>query len=222
MPPDAMPRDTAPHERTTASRRGLLVDYGGVLTTNIFSSFEVFCLDEGLAAAWVVETLRNEPVARELLIGLEIGALPEQDFEQGIAALIGVRPEGLIGRLLKRVTPDPVMVAAVRAARNAGVRTCLVSNSWGHDWYDRALFDGLFDGVVISGEVGLRKPSPEIYVMAVEKTGLAPAECVFVDDIPLNLAPALELGMAAVHHRDSATTVAELERLLGIVLTPAA
>jgi epoxide hydrolase-like predicted phosphatase len=110
------------------------------------------------------------------------------------------------------------MLAAVRAARAAGIRTGLVSNSWGTRRYDRALLAELFDGVVISGEVGMRKPAPAIYALGAERAGVAPETCVFVDDLPFNLPPAEALGMATVHHLDTAETVRELERLLGVEL----
>jgi HAD superfamily hydrolase (TIGR01509 family) len=76
----------------------------------------------------------------------------------------------------------------------------------------------LFDGVVISGEVGMRKPAREIYELGAERIGLEPPQCVFVDDLPFNLTPAEELGMATVHHVTAAETIAELERLLGVAL----
>jgi epoxide hydrolase-like predicted phosphatase len=76
----------------------------------------------------------------------------------------------------------------------------------------------LFDGVVISGEVGIRKPAPEIYALGAERIGLAPEACVFVDDLPFNLSPAAELGMATVHHRSAEETIGELERLFGLHL----
>jgi epoxide hydrolase-like predicted phosphatase len=98
------------------------------------------------------------------------------------------------------------------------VRTGLVSNSWGKGRYDRSLFPELFDGVVISGEVGLRKPDPAIYELGAESIGLQPSECVFVDDLPGNLKPARDLGMATVHHTSAEQTVAELEPLLGVRL----
>jgi epoxide hydrolase-like predicted phosphatase len=96
------------------------------------------------------------------------------------------------------------------------VKTGLISNSWGVKRYNRDLLAQLFDGVVISGEVGIRKPSRRIYVMGAEAIGLRPEECVFVDDLEFNLAPARELGMAVVHHTDVDRTVPELERLLGV------
>jgi len=71
---------------------------------------------------------------------------------------------------------------------------------------------------VISGEVGLRKPAPEMYTRGAAAIGLDPSQCVFVDDLPFNLDPATDLGMATVHHRSAEETIAELERLLGVAL----
>jgi epoxide hydrolase-like predicted phosphatase len=110
------------------------------------------------------------------------------------------------------------MLDALRRAKRAGVRTGLISNSWGKGRYDRSQFPELFDGVVISGEVGIRKPSQEIYRLGAEAVGLEPADCVFVDDLPGNLKPARALGMATVHHVSAEETVPELERLLGVAL----
>src|SRR5438309_3592277 len=110
------------------------------------------------------------------------------------------------------------MRAAVGKARSAGVRTGLLSNSWGTRRYPRELLSGLFDAITISGEVGLRKPAPEIYALAAERIGLAPERCVFVDDLPFNLAPAAELGMGTVHHRAAKETLEALERLLEVPL----
>jgi epoxide hydrolase-like predicted phosphatase len=114
--------------------------------------------------------------------------------------------------------PDEAMLAAVRNAKLRGVRTGLISNSWGKGRYDRTQFPELFDGVVISGEVGLRKPAEEIYAMGAEAVGLDPADCVFVDDLAGNLKPARALGMATVHHTVAERTIPELERLLGVEL----
>lgn len=108
------------------------------------------------------------------------------------------------------------MQDAVAAFRRAGIRTGMLSNSWGAATYDRARFEELFDVVVISGELGIRKPEPQIYAVAAERMGLAPGELVFVDDLPGNLKPARALGMTTVVHRDAGATVAELEELLGV------
>lgn len=205
-------------EGTPSSYPGLLVDWGGVMTTDVFDTFRVFCEREGLSPEAIGERFRHDPGSRELLIGLETGTLPEEEFEPRFAAILDVAPEGLIDRLFAGGGPDPVMLETVRRARSAGVRTGLISNSWGTRRYDRPLLAELFDGIVLSGEEGMRKPAPEIYSLGAERIALEPNQCVFVDDLPFNLEPARELGMATVHHRRTEDTVAELERLLAVKL----
>jgi putative hydrolase of the HAD superfamily len=201
------------------TRSALLVDWGGVLTTNLFSSFGAFCESEGIAPETLAVRFRGDAEFRSLLIAFEEGKIEEDAFEEGLAGMLGVEAARLIDRMFAHVGPDPAMLAAVGSARAAGIRTGLVSNSWGTRRYDRALLAELFDGVVISGEVGLRKPAPEMYRLGAERAGAAPEACVYVDDLPFNLPPAAELGMATVHHTETATTIAELERLLGIELS---
>jgi epoxide hydrolase-like predicted phosphatase len=197
---------------------GLLVDWGGVMTTNVFASFRAFCEEEGLSADEIGERFRTDRTSRELLIGLETGALAEAEFEQRFAQILGVSPDNLIERLFAGGLPDDLMHAAVRRARQAGIRTGLISNSWGTSRYDRGLLAELFDGVVISGEVGVRKPTPEIYERGARAIGVSPDACVFVDDLTFNLAPARDLGMATVHHVETEQTLDELERLLAVDL----
>ena len=202
-----------------ATRRGLLVDFGGVLTTNVFESFQAFCTAEGLSPDTVRDRFRGDPSAQQLLFDLEEGKLTEEEFEPRFAELLGVSdPVSLIDRLFAGMRPDEEMLSAVAAAKRAGVKTGLISNSWGKGRYDRSRFPELFDGTVISGEVGMRKPLPEIYEMGAAAIDLPPQECVFVDDLPPNLKPAAELGMATVHHVTAEQTIAELEDLLGVSL----
>jgi epoxide hydrolase-like predicted phosphatase len=199
--------------------RGLLVDYGGVLTTNLFDSFRAFCELEGLAPDAIASRFGLDRDSRRLLIDLETGRMAESEFEPKFAQILGViEAEGLIDRLFAGSRPDEPMVAAVLAARRAGVKTGLISNSWGTRRYDRVQLKELFDGVVISGEVGMRKPAPEMYKLGAERIGVSPAACVFVDDLPFNLEPAAELGMATIHHVTAEETIAQLERLLGVPL----
>ena len=202
----------------TTPRTALLVDWGGVLTTNLFTSFGAFCDDEGIPHERIAESFRTDPAFRDLLVAFEKGTVEELEFERAFGTLLGCDHVSLIDRLFARVGPDPAMIAAVRAAREAGIRTGLVSNSWGTRRYDQTMLKDLFDGVVISGEVGVRKPSRRIYLLGAERAGADPATCVFVDDLPFNLTPAQELGMATVHHTSAETTVPELERLLGVPL----
>jgi putative hydrolase of the HAD superfamily len=200
-------------------RRGLLVDWGGVLTTDLFASFRSFCETEGLQPDLLTRRFAEDPDARALLIGLETGRLTEQEFEAGLGELLEVSSEHLIDRLFLHVRSDEAMLDAVRRAHRQGCRTGLVSNSWGTRRYDRRLLEEIFDGIVISAEEGIRKPAPRIYALGAERIGLPPAQCVYVDDLPFNLRPAAELGMATVHHVASERTIPELEGLLGVSLT---
>jgi epoxide hydrolase-like predicted phosphatase len=104
------------------------------------------------------------------------------------------------------------MIDVVRTVRAAGVRTGLLSNSWGLD-YERDDWDALFDAVVISGEAGLRKPDPAIYALASERLALPPEQIVFIDDLRPNVQAAAAAGMVGVQHVDLETTVSELEIL---------
>lgn len=201
-------------------RRGLLVDFGGVLTTNVFASFAGFCTREGLEPDLVRHALREDQRSRSALEGLETGTITEQEFERELGTALALpedRHEGLIARLWADLGPDEAMIDAVAGFRAKGVRTGLISNSWGTALkYGDDLMERLFDGVVISHLEGLRKPDPRIYALGAERVGLAPEECVFVDDLPGNLKPARAMGMATVVHREAEQTVAELEELLGV------
>jgi epoxide hydrolase-like predicted phosphatase len=199
--------------------KGLLVDFGGVLTSNVFDSFREFCEREGLEPDTVRRLFREDPAALAELRRLERGEVTEDEFAERFGPMVGVRDsERLVERLFAGMQADEAMIDAVRTARAAGVRTGLVSNSWGAGRYDRDSFPELFDGVVISGEVGLNKPDPEIFRLGAERAGVEPEECVFVDDLKENCAGAEAVGMTAVLHRGAETTIPELERLLGIPL----
>ena len=199
-------------------RTGLLIDWGGVLTTNLFSSFQGFCERSGIDPQSLRGRFGSDPAFRELLIALEKGQLQEGEFEQQLGPLLGVEPDGLIDGLFAGVEPEQAMVEAVRRARAGGIRTALVSNSWGVHRYPHDLFEELFDGVVISGLEGTRKPARRMYELGAERAGVAAEQCVFVDDLPFNLTPAEKLGMATVHHTSAEQSIPELEALLGLAL----
>jgi epoxide hydrolase-like predicted phosphatase len=196
-------------------RSAVLFDWGGVMTSSLFASFAAFCAAEGLDLSALADLFRHDRATRALLIDFECGRLEEVAFEPRLAAALGVADDGLIDRLFSGAVIDAAMVDGVRALRERGVRTGLVSNSWGTRRYPRELLAELFDGVVISGEEGFRKPDPRMYSLGAERAGAPPQECVFVDDLAFNLDPARELGMAVVHHTAAASTFAELERLVG-------
>src|SRR3982074_1060996 len=148
----AEPRPASPGGVEDSVRTGLLIDWGGVLTTNLFASFHAFCLESEIEPETLLGRFRTDPAARELLMAVETGALEEEAFESQFAAMLNVEPEGLIDGLFAGVLPDTAMLDAVRMAHDAGVRTALVSNSWGVHRYPHDLFSQLFDGVAIPGQ----------------------------------------------------------------------
>jgi epoxide hydrolase-like predicted phosphatase len=200
--------------------RGLLLDFGGVLTTNVFDSFRAFGEQEGLDPQTVKRAFREDREALGLLRQLETGDISVEEFEPAFADRLGVeQAEGIVGRLFAGVGPDERMLTAVRRAGDAGIRTGLISNSWGTGIdYDESLLDELFHGIVISGEVGMHKPEPAIFMLGAERIGVPVEECVFVDDLRENCAGAEETGMTAILHRGADRTLPELERLFGIEL----
>ena len=201
--------------------KGLLVDFGGVLTTNVFQSFKSFCRREGLPEDTIKETFRERGEGLSLLRRLERGEIESDEFERRFAPVIGVEDsDNLVGRLFQDMGPDEPMLDAVRAARGNGIKTGLISNSWGAGLqYDPGLLEELFDEVVISGDVGMNKPDAEIFELAAERIGVPPGECVFVDDLRENCEGAEAVGMTAVLHRGADGTVPRLEELLGVTLS---
>ena len=202
--------------RAEPDHTGLLVDFGGVLTTSVWNSFADFCREQGLPEDSMRRLFREDPAALADLRELETGRMEEPEFERRFAERLGLEDAtDLIDSMFRGMKPCEPMVAAVRAARAGGVRTGLVSNSWSTSHYDRALLTELFDAVVISAEVGLHKPQPEIYLLASKRVAVEPERCVFVDDLRENCAGAESVGMTAILHREVADTVARMEELLG-------
>jgi putative hydrolase of the HAD superfamily len=201
-----------------ATKKALLVDFGGVLTSDIWTSFAAFCERRGLDSGAAKQLFRDNPDALSTLRGMETGEIEPAEFERRFAALLGTEPEGLVEGLFAGLEPNEPMLEAVARARAAGVPTGLISNSWVMDHYTEEI-RAAFDEVVISAEVGLHKPEPEIYRLAARRLDVDPTDCVFVDDLRENCDGAERVGMTAVLHRDSEATIARVEELLGLTLT---
>ena len=200
----------------------MLFDFGGVLTTPVWDSFAAFCRDEGLDPDAVKNLFRNDPEALQDLRGLETGALTEEEFERKFGARLGLENhERLIDSMFSGMKPMESMVRAARELRSSGLKTGLVSNSWSVDHYDRDLLEELFDDAVISAEVRLHKPEPEIYRLAAERLGVSPESCLFIDDLRENCDGAEAVGMTAIRHKDPDQTLARLEELTGVALASA-
>src|SRR3954451_3546432 len=195
------------------------------MTTNLFTAFGAFCDAEGVAPDLLRQAFRHDDETRAALIAFEEGRMNDDLFASHLVRALGLpheRAEGLIDRMMAGAAVEPDMVEMVRAARAAGVRVAMVSNSWGERRYPADLVAELFDATVISGREGFRKPDPQMYTLGAERLGVAPEACVMVDDLPFNLEPAAALGMATVLHHEPAGTIARLEGLLGVPLASGA
>lgn len=219
------------NSESNAGPSALILDWGGVLTSSLPDVMQSWTSAEGITPEHFAQVMRRwwgSEGEIETLINpvhtLERGEIEVAHFEEHLAeALTDVvgRPiaaPGLLTRLFEHFEHAPAMNSLVFRARSLGIRTALLSNSWGNN-YPEHLFDGMFDAIVISGEVGLRKPEPEIYHHTLDLLGLPAPSCVFVDDIKVNVDAAAQLGIIGVHHIDYETTANELSVLFGRDLT---
>lgn len=197
-----------------------------MLTTPVLDSYTRFCAEEGIDVGDLRSVIRDayrEARADDPIVLIELGRIEPEAFEVALARTISaglgreIPAAGLARRIVGGTVPDEAMLAAVGRARAAGVRTGLLSNSWGTVDYPETV-TSLFDTVVISARVGLRKPDPAIFELTARGLGLEPSDCVFVDDARPNCEAAEALGMPAILHRSAADTIPRLERELGIAL----
>jgi putative hydrolase of the HAD superfamily len=213
-----------------AGLRGVITDWGGVLTNPISETVNAWLeadgIDRGsyrtLMRSWVTQAYTKgaaNPIHR-----LERGDGDPADFERALAAQLvaldgsQVQATGLLDRMFAGTQAVPEMYELMRALRRAGIKTCLLSNSWGKNDYPVEVFPELFDAWVISAEVRMRKPEAEIFLHAARLLQLPPESCVFIDDIEANIEAANALGMAGVLHTDALSTTAKLAGLLGLPL----
>jgi|SRR6516165_2848454 len=214
---------------TGTQLRGVITDWGGVLTSPILATvrawIEVDDIDvnsyRAVMKSWIAQAYDADGDSNPIH-ALERGECSAAEFERILAARLdridggSVAAEGLLQRMFAASVRVPAMYDLIRALRRAGLRTAMLSNSWGCDEYPRADFPGLFDAVVISGEVGMRKPEEGIFLYAARALGLAPAECVFIDDMEANVAAAAGCGMTGLLHTGAQSTAAALRGLLGV------
>ncbi len=205
--------------------RAVVFDYGGVLTTPTRDSINAWLTEERirpeLFSAALKEWLSRDAPAGTPVHLLETGELDADGFNEAMAARLRtlddqpVAPDDLLGRLFARMRPEPAMLEVVRGLRERGIRTALLSNSWGNiDAYPWEQLTGLFDSTVLSGQVGLRKPDPRIYWMSLDELDLPAEQTAFVDDGRPNVDAAHALGMHAVLHTGPAATRTRLAELL--------
>jgi putative hydrolase of the HAD superfamily len=207
--------------------RAVVSDFGGVLTVPLMEAFARFQADTGVTPSDLGAALRRATEAndgRNPLFELEVGAIREREFlatlERELQAGLG-RPVALHGfgeRYMNATEPNHELFAYYRELHGRGLRFALLTNNvreWEPYWRAKLPIDDIFETVVDSAFVGVRKPDPAIYAIVLERLRLPAEECAFVDDVAVNVEAARSLGFAAVHFRDTAQAIAELDALRG-------
>lgn len=199
----------------------LIVDFGGVLTSDVWDSAREYAQRVGLAPDSIVHMLRRDSSLSALFADLERGDIDQATFCARFAEGSGLPPTGLIGNILKGLRPNKDILDAVAVLKETGVRLGVLSNSSGSgsfDPYDGYKMDSWADAMVISHKVRMRKPEEGMYSLILERLGVEASDTVFVDDVEENLIPATALGMGVIHHRSNPETIRALELAFGRAL----
>jgi putative hydrolase of the HAD superfamily len=209
------------------SVKAVISDFGGVLTTPLLGSFMALQDETGIEPGTLGRAMQRiaERQGEHPLFELERGRVPEADFLEALSRELepelGHKPQlhrfsEIYFDALKVNEP---MIGLMRDAKDRGFRTALLTNNireWEPLWRAMLPVDEIFDVVVDSAFVGMRKPEPEIYELTVERLGdgIGPPDCLFVDDVEVNIDAARELGMRAVHFQSNEQAIPEIEAAL--------
>jgi epoxide hydrolase-like predicted phosphatase len=203
--------------------RALISDFGGVLTTPLSASFLAYQEEAAVSLEELGRAMQRagEVYGEHPLYALERGEIAEAEFGRRLAEHLG---DGFdLDRLrhhLGQIEPNPPMIDYVRELRRRGLRTALLTNNvreWEPLWRAKLPeLDEIFELVVDSAFVGMRKPERRIYELTLERLGggIRAEECLFVDDLEVNCDGARALGMTAVRFEDAEQAIAELESAL--------
>jgi len=206
--------------------RAVISDFGGVLTTPLAGSFKAFAERSGISLEAIGAALATVAARDGVhpLHELECGRVSEASFMEAIGAALSQQ----LGRDLRMASfaedyfgglePNPPMIELMASLRAKGLRMALLTNNvreWEAHWRAMAPIEEIFELVVDSSQVGMRKPEPEIYELTTERLGVSAQECLFVDDVEENCDAAREAGMTAVVYIDPDQATAEIHAALG-------
>lgn len=206
----------------------VISDFGGVLTTPLIQSFAAVQDETGVQFEELGNAMTRiqEEDGRHPLFELETGRLSETDFLRklgdALEPALGHRPQLHRFREIyfDALHPNEPMIDLMRRAKERGYRMGLLTNNvreWEPVWRTMLPVDEIFEVVVDSGFVGMRKPDREIYDLTLERMGgPSPPECLFIDDTDVNCDTARELGMSAVHYRDNNQAMTDIRNALGL------
>ena len=201
----------------------LICDFGGVLTTPLQEGFLAYQDESGVSLEELGRAMGRaaDEHGEHPLFVLERGEITEAEFRARIETHLedGFDLARLRSLYFERLDPNRAMIDFVRGLRGRGVRTALLTNNvreWEPLWRAKLPeVDELFEVVVDSAFVGLRKPDYAIFQLTLERLGgVAPERCVFVDDLDVNCEAARGLGMAAVRFETAEQAIPEIEAFL--------
>jgi len=206
--------------------RAVISDFGGVLTSPLFESFAAWQRRSGLSFERLGQAMADatENNGMHPLYELEKGTITEAEFLGMLEAELdpGTSLSGMRDVYFEHLHPNPAMIDLMRDLRGRGLRMALLTNNvreWEPQWRAKLPeIDEIFEVIVDSAFVGMRKPDREIYELTLERlgNGLEAGECLFVDDVDVNCETARTLGMRAVHYVDADQAIAEIEGALRV------
>jgi putative hydrolase of the HAD superfamily len=205
--------------------KAVVSDFGGVLTTPLLETFAALQDEDGIEQGAMRAALMRiaERDGAHPVHELECGHMTEHDFLARLGAQLredlgrDVEMRSFADRYFAHLQANDAMIAFLRELKDRGYRLAMLTNNvreWEPRWRAMLPVDELFDAVVDSGFVGMRKPDPAIYRLTCERLGAPPEACVFVDDVEVNCTAAAELGMSAVVFRSTEQAIAEIREIL--------
>ena len=203
----------------------MISDFGGVLTTPLIESFLAYQRESGIVLeelGTAMARLMEEDEGRHPLFELEKGNITEEEFVRRLGDALGRPLDTMREVYFENLHPNGPMIELMRELRDSGLRMALLTNNvreWEPLWRAKLPdVDEIFEVVVDSAFVSMRKPDPEIYMLTVERLGdgLRPEECLFVDDVEVNCTAATQLGMTAVRFEDNEQAIPAIAAALGV------
>jgi epoxide hydrolase-like predicted phosphatase len=205
--------------------RAVVTDFGGVLTTPLMQAFAAYHAQSGVPIEALGRAMArvSERDGANPLFELEVGRMSEQEFLGKIGDALreelghDVEMHGFTDVYFANLHPNEEVIEHMRGLRDRGFRMAILTNNvreWEPLWRRMLPVDEIFELVVDSAFVGLRKPDPRIYELTLERLGLEGRDCLFVDDLEINCDAARELGMTPVWFRDTAQALTDIEAAL--------
>ncbi|MBR1129589.1 HAD-IA family hydrolase [Bradyrhizobium iriomotense] len=206
----------------------VIFDFGGVLTSSPFEAFTRFETERGLPADIIRRTNAANHLenawARFERAEVDIETFDQLFADESRALGAEVRGRDVLPLLQGDLRPD--MVEALKRIKAQFRTGCITNNLPANaigSMTGRSLYIAevmvLFDHVIESAKIGLRKPDPRIYQLMVETLKVDPKNCVYLDDLGVNLKPAREMGMTTIKVTSGAQAIAELETATGLKLS---